>query len=285
MQDTISLNDHYERYSIGVLGRDELEVLIFETIRKEIRSVKLPGWTTDDYEDYLSWLYPRINRAISTYRETGSSFETYIGTLMRLTIKEYRSRQARDYINETVAWNVSNSDMFAFENAPEYDEILPVGEADKNDRTAKNTRQVLILVLKCCNYVSADFLERISLRLGVEKDVLENMINRLKDDSVRRLKNKELLQEKINRLLCRCMVYEKNLPSVTDETAFQRLNERIERGRKRLAKMRVKLTLMRSDPSNSQIAQLLGISKSTVDSALHILKTRGNNTRNTNILN
>ena len=285
MQNTISLNDYYAHYLVGLLGREELEILVFETIRKEIRSIKLPIREAEDYDDYISWLYPKICKAIDTYRETGSSFESYIGTLVRMTVKEYRNHQVRDYINETVAWNISSTDMFVSESIPEYDEDPSTESIKKITRNSKNSRQLLILVLKCCNFVSDDFLKRVPPRLGIEADVLENMINRLKDDSVMCIKKKELLQEKINRLFCRCMVYEKTFLSISDETVFQRQKDRLERGRKRLLKMRIKHAKMRTGPSNSQIAQLLGISKGTVDSALHTLKKNWRDPLDKNILN
>ena len=289
MQNTISLNDHYAHYSIGALGREELEVLIFETIRKEVRSIKLPIWEAEDYDDYISWLYPRICKSIDAYRETGSSFENYIGNLVRLTVKEYRNRQVRDYINETVAWNIGSADMFVSENTIEYDEDISTENTEEINGAEKNPRQLLILVLKCCNFVSADFLKKVSPRLGIEEDVLENMINSLKNDSVMRIKNRELLQEKINRQFCRCLVYERTFLSITDETVFQRQKRKLELGRNRLIKLRIKHAKMRTDPSNFQIAQLLGISKGTVDAVLYTLKTRWkNNLENTldnNMLN
>jgi len=288
MLNTIPLNNHYVHYSTGLLGRKEFEVMLFEKIGKDIRSFNLSGWEKEDYEDFISWLFPRICKAIDTYRETGSSFEAYVGTLARLSAKEYHNRKMRDLVNETVAWGVGVTEMFTSESAPEYNEgqECPIEEkTDEKTGIVKNPRQLLILVLKCCNSVSADFLERVSPRLGIETDVLDDMINCLKNDSVRRIKKIELMREKINRLFCRCMVYEKNLLSVTDETAVQQLKERLERGRNRLARMRMKLSKMRSDPSNSRIARLLGISKGTVDSALHSLKTQWNNNRNKIILN
>jgi len=51
---------------------------------------------------------------------------------------------------------------------------------------------------------------------------------------------------------------------------------RLERGRERLANLRERLAKRLPDPSNSQIAKLLGISKGTVDSVLYRLKVLGN---------
>jgi hypothetical protein len=274
MRNTISLNDHYALYSAGLLEKKDFEVLLFKTIREELRNTNRPGWETEDCDDYMSWLYPRIGKAIHTYRETGSSFEVYIGTVVRLSVKEYLARRTRNYVAESVAWNTSFSDMCVSENAPEYE--CTVEEKTDRFETAQNPRQLLILVLKCCHYVSADFLDRISSRLGMEAGELSGMIDAMKEYRVERIKKLELLREKINCLFCRCMVYERNLSLMTNESTIRRTKERLERGRNRLAKMRLQLSRLRPDPSNAQIAKLLGVSKGTVDVSLFTLKKNWN---------
>jgi FixJ family two-component response regulator len=85
------------------------------------------------------------------------------------------------------------------------------------------------------------------------------------------------LQSKINRQFYRCIFMERTLRVAVEETAaIQRMRIRLERGRERLAKMRERIAGMRIDPSNQQIAKLLGISKGTVDTTLHALKLQWN---------
>ena len=278
MQNVKSLNDQYSLYSTGLLEKKDFEAFVFQTIRKELCKTGLPGRKNEDCDDYLSWLYPRISNAIGKYRETGSSFEAYIWTLLRLTAKEYISRQTRNYIAETVAWNMNSYDMFVSENEPVYE--CAAEEDTEKIKTAQNPRQLLILVLKCCHHVSIDFLDRISLKLGIDPDELNSLINKMKEYRIQRMKNIDLLQGKINCLFCRCMVYERNISSMINEVTIQQMKEKLERGRERLAKMRQKLSQMHPDPSNAQIARLLGISKGTVDVSLFTLKKKWNGKNN-----
>ena len=144
MSNTISLNDLYTNYMAGLLDRKKLEAAIFETVRENVHDLCIPGWKKEDYDDFLSWLYFRICRAIGTYRETGASFETYIGALVRMTAKEYRVRLIRDYTEESAAWVTQIPDMYVCEHEPEYDE-----QVTETPVKLKNPRQVLILLLKC----------------------------------------------------------------------------------------------------------------------------------------
>jgi DNA-directed RNA polymerase specialized sigma24 family protein len=286
MRKIISLNGHYDRYSAGLLEKKDFEVLLFNAIREEISDTNLPGWEKGECDDYMSWLYPRISKAIDTYRETGSSFEVYIRTMVRLTIKEYFVRRTRSHVAESVAWNTSVSDMYAFDNEPEYDCTVsekPGEEKTDRSETVKNPRQLLILVLKCSNYISDDFAEKISSRLGIPHGELSGMINLMREKRAERIKKLELLREKINSLFCRCMVHEKNLSLMTNETAVLQTKKRLERGKNRLAKMRQKLSRLRPNPSNAQIAKLLGISKGTVDASLFYLKKQWNRKNKNNL--
>jgi uncharacterized CHY-type Zn-finger protein len=102
------------------------------------------------------------------------------------------------------------------------------------------------------------------------------MIERLKQMHEKRTLDIIALREKINNQFYRCILYEKKLQTVMPESPHaQRLRKKLRIGRNRLEKTRRKLAHSRIDPSNSQIAQLLGISKGTVDSVLYNLRLQG----------
>jgi len=270
MQNTISLNGFFADYSAGLLEKKKLEGEIFRAIKEDVR--RLANWNREDNDEYLSWLYPRISHAIGAYRETGSSFETYIGALVRMTTKEFRSRKARTYLAESAAWMSVFPDMYTSEEPPEYacieEEVRP---------KPVNSRQLLILILKCCCCVSDDFLERAAHRLGIPGEELDRMVSFLRKLREKRERCNVLLQEKVNYQFYRCMFYEKRLKSLPENSiAAQRIRDKLERGRERLVNMRERLAKRLPDPSNHQIAKLLGISKGTVDSVLYRLRSLNN---------
>jgi hypothetical protein len=273
MKYLLTLNELYEKYTDGLLTKEALEGAIFRIIKKNIYRLGLSGWNREEREDFISSLYPRISRAINKYQETGSSFEIYINTLIRLSAKEYCANAARSYVKETAAWITQIPDMYAAENETEYHEHFRA----KTEEPAKikNPRQLLILLLKCSNHVSTDFLEKVSPRLGIEPAALNVMIDRLKRQREKRTTEVSLMRERISSQLYRCIFYQKELETLTEDTiTAQRLKKRLEHGRIRLKKMRRRLTRAHLNPSNLQIAKLLGLSKGTVDSVLYNLKAQ-----------
>jgi len=288
MQIILTLNELYARYAAGLLTKKVFESAIFKIIKKNMCQLGLAGWNREERDDFISSLYPRISRAIDKYQETGSSFEVYINTLVRLTAKEYCANAARSYAKETAAWITQIPDMYVCENEMAYDDHFeadaeepavepaenPEGKTENPAEKLKNPRQLLILILKCCNYVTADFLDKVSPQLGIRPENLSAMVDRLKKQREKRITEYSLLRERVSTQLYRCIFYQKELEALTENNIIaQRLKKRLEHGRIKLKRMRRRLAHARLDPSNLQIAKLLGLSKSTVDSVLHTLKS------------
>jgi DNA-directed RNA polymerase specialized sigma24 family protein len=273
MYQTYALNDLYAQYAAGLLDKKEFEGIVFKKVQDNAHRFGMPGWNREDSDDFLSWLYLRISRAINTYQETGSSFETYIGNLVHLSAKEYRSRQIRGYFQESAAWIAHIPEMYVCEHEAEYHDH----DTEKTEDRAgiKNPRQLLILILKCSSHVSPDFLEKIAPRLGMDSQILFQMIDRLKEMREKRDRDILLMRERVNRQFYQCILLEKKLQSAEAGSIIaQRFQKKLEQRRSRLLKTRNRLLRTRLDPSNQQIARLLGVSKGTVDSVLYNLRTR-----------
>lgn len=271
MHHSASLNDLYAEFTAGSLEKSELEEAVFKMLGR--KNHHFTHITREDYEDYISWLYPRISNAITAYRETGSSFQTYIVRTVHLTEKEYRLRLMRKNISETTAWGTQIHEMCANEHEPHYDMIAEAfpGKTEK----VRNPRQMLILTLKCCNYISEDLLEKIAFKLKIEADVLRTMIERLKELRLKRERRIALLRDSAACQFFRCVMNEKTLRILPENSIkAQKIKMRLERGRIRLRKMRARLARLRPDPSNAQVAEILGISKGTVDASLYALKSK-----------
>jgi biotin operon repressor len=283
MQNTITLNELYADYSTGLLKKDDFEVAIFKVLQDDIYLRNMTGLNKEEHDDFISWLYFRLGRAIDSYRETGSSFEKYIGSMIRLTAREYKSRQIRDYFAESAAWITQLPEMNVHEEAPEYNEFgsLETKEAANLSEILKSPRQLLILILKCCTYISSEFLDKIMPKLDISREALNGMIGNLKEQRKKREIETKLLRERVNCWFYRCILYEKKIRTMAEgSNAEKRTQDKLERGRARLNKMRNQLAKIRLDPSNYQIARLLGISKGAVDAVLYNVKSRWNSSRN-----
>jgi hypothetical protein len=260
----------------------------------DLRQFKLDRWRQDDRGDFLSWLYPRLSKAIDTYRDTGASFETYMGAMIRWASKEYRSRRADIKAAEHAAWMIQMPDQYACQPEPRYHENggqeTEQGPSQSRSKTGSDikagSRQLLILILKCYCYVSDDFLDRIAPLAGIEKELLKEMVDKLR---VLRLKRDEQLRYMRERVYCqfyRCIVYERRIAAMPENSVIlARMQMRLLKARQRLAAMRKRLAGIRPEATNRQIAEIIGVSKGTVDSSLYVLKSRWNNNPELSILN
>jgi DNA-binding CsgD family transcriptional regulator len=271
MQELICLNDLYRQYTLGNLDKKKFEGLIFKSVMDNYEKFHLYDWDKDECIDYLCWLYPRLSRAIDNYRETGASFENYIYAMIRWSAKEYRFRLADHFTTEYAAWMLHVEDMQVREIEPEYDEE----NSGTKQIPPSNPRQLLILLLKCYYFVSDDFLDRIVPLLGMEKEQLCQMIEKLRIMRVKREDEIFYLRERIYCQFYRCITFEKRLNAVEESSAhYAKMQSRIKRARERLETMRNRLSRIRLEPTNRQIAEILGISKNSVDSHFHALKNR-----------
>jgi RNA polymerase sigma factor (sigma-70 family) len=282
MHQTPTLNEMHSRYVDGKITRKEFESFIFKNVIKKFSNSRLKHWEHDESADFTSWVYLRIRTAIDSYCDTGSSFETYLGTMLRWAAREYRFRAISSRVTEYTAWAVRMPEFCVHEPKTEY---LPDYGEEGSESTEdaiqenpefqkiKNPRQLLMLILKCYCYLSDDFIERVAPRVGIEKGELKLLVDKLRQARVKRDKVLHDLRENINCQYYRCIIFERKL-SVTPENscAALRMQIRLEKARRRLDAMKKRMEKLRPVATNRQVADALGLSKGTVDSALHNLK-------------
>jgi hypothetical protein len=270
MRDNLPLSKLMTRYSLGLISRKELEGHVFKFVLDNHQEFRPYKWTEEDYRDFVCSFYPRLSRAIDNYRETGSSFDAYISSMVRLGIRETRARKMDRHIAEYACWEAKALDEAAVQEAEEvYNEPEPAfGEVI-------NPRQVLVLLLKSYHYMSQDFLERISPALNMDVEKIKDLIDGLRDLRLKREENIRALQERIYTQFYRCIVFEKKLKSAAQDSARREtLQRRLSRGRKRLQSMRERLAKMKTAASNRQVAQVLETAKGTVDAHMFNFKMK-----------
>jgi hypothetical protein len=278
IMDQKSLNDIYSEYLLGRIKREEFEGIIYTYLFNNQNKTCINYWEQDKYEDFISWFYPRLKNSIDSYKEIGASFEAFLYKYMLISSKEYHVRTTTNAVIEYSAWSARVPDMYAYEELPVYTinntkEVIT--KMIVGTRGRKNTRRILALILKCYYYVSDDFAEKIAPLIGIDVKELMEMLNKIR--RIRRDKDDNIyfLKERIYCQFYRCIVYEKRLSLMRENTlAYEKLLHRLEGARLRLDKMRKRITSIRTEASHKQIAEVIGITKGTVDASLYRLKAR-----------
>ena len=283
------LNDLHFQYVNGKIGRNEFESLLFSYFLSNQNKTCLSHWNRDEYEDYISWFYQRLKKVIDSYKDIGSSFEAFMGKFLLISSREYRVRITTNSVIEYSVWSSRVSEFYAHEEPPYYlpennRNILEKLIEEQNGR--KSSRRILALILKCYYYLSDDFIDKIAPKIGVKKNELSAMM-----ENIRKIRQKKddkiyLMKERIFSQYYRCAVYEKRLVYIQPNTvSWEKLNIKLIRARKRLEGMRKRLSMIRTEASNSQIAEVIGVKKGTIDASLYMLKTKLNLLSDKSMLN
>jgi len=271
-------NDLYSEYSAGEIERSEFEGLIYRYFINHQSKTNIAHWKKAEYEDFVSWFYPRLRKAIDSYCPKNISFDSYIKKIWSVSAKEYRVRITINSVTEYSAWSIQVPELYAHEETPVYtcenrDDVLSKLIFDYKGR--KNPKQLLALILKCYCFVSDDFIDRIAPKLDMDGEKLKAMVDKLRE--TRRTRDDELylMRERIYCQFYRCIVYEKRLVFLQENThAWSILKNKLVKARERLEKMRIRLSKIRTDATNKEIANVIGTSKGSVDAGLHRLKVK-----------
>ena len=283
-----TLNKLYCEYSSGKLKRADFEGSIYKYLIYNQEKTSISHWKRNEYEDFVSWFYPRLQTAINSYKETGSSFEAYIAKYLLVSAREFYVRNAANSVIEYSIWSARISDMYIHEESPLYIAENPGSSAPVYNKTEdlitqlilekkgrKNTRRILALILKCYYYVSENFAQRIALAAGIDSKELTEMLSKIR--KIREKKDDEiyLIKERIYCQYYRCIVYEKRLSLFEENSiAHEKLKQRLEKAKQRLESMRKRMMSIRMEATNKQVADVIGITKGTVDASLFRLKTQ-----------
>ncbi|MDR1029987.1 MAG: hypothetical protein LBL76_03840 [Treponema sp.] len=269
MQELVYLSELLNQYTQGELAKKEFEGRIFTFILKNHHRFHLFDWDKDTCADFLSWFYPRMSRAIDTYKDIGASFEAYIGSLVYWSAREYRSRQAAHDLTEYAFWEARAEDMNFCESDPVYLEPLPA------IKPVSNPRQILILLLKTYCFLSDDHISRIAPAIGIEKAQLRHLIDELRKRRLERDEERRGLNERTQCQYYRCIVFEKKLEAALEGSIqYEKIKGQMERAKTRYKTMRKRLASMSHYATNREIAEVLGIPKGTVDSSLYAIKRK-----------
>lgn len=274
MDNDLPLSALLAEYQEGNIGRKELEGRIFTYIVENGERFNLRNWKQEDIIDLLCGIYSRITSAIDKYDCTGASLDAYIGTMIGWCVKEHKSRERTHRLIEKSCWTSLAIEMEAREEEAEYLEMEP----QEPFKPISNPRQALILLLKSYNYVSDDFIRRAAPALGIPKETLIRLVDRIRQRRLDRDEECLHMRERIYRQYYRCLISEKRLEGMNPSSpGYSNMREYLKRSRELLGRMRKRYQMVRANASNRVVAEVLGVPKGTVDSNLSAVKAKWNN--------
>ncbi|MCX7655185.1 MAG: hypothetical protein N2Z76_01525 [Treponemataceae bacterium] len=267
----------YRQYHEGKIERSILERSIFSLICAFPARFRLAHMSYEERLDILSELFPYIRRAIEQYKDVGSSFSAYLYTWIQWGVKGYQRSEKKSKTIEELYWKVT------YETEPMVAEpvcIEDAGELPQREVTIcnfqgkkLNKQYLLFLVLKCYRHISDDFARRIAQRLGMEEQTLFSLLEKIKKLRERHDAWVDTLIERKHCYALRILLLKRELAHLDiSESKKKMLENRLTKLEQKLQALTRRCQSLRLSASNSEVAQVLGLPKGTVDSGCYLLK-------------
>jgi hypothetical protein len=142
-------------------------------------------------------------------------------------------------------------------------------------KPVNNPRQALLLLLKSYYFISEDFIDRAAPAIGMTKEKLKCLIEQVRNMRLHHDETLKKVQDHIHTLYYRCITFESWMnASAAGSARYERLKIRLERARRRLVSLRKRFKRMRAQPTNKQVAEILGLPKGTIDSNLFAIRIK-----------
>lgn len=286
------LNDRYLQYLKGQLSfqsiKEEVILATYQIIKSKLHLKE------DDLHELLLSFYPRINDIILKYRKGAKKFYNYLILMLNYHYKDFNKRKLRkslQYIidikthidsyekemnDETFDQDlIQNNIKTIFQKTPGANckqlEVYDNEQTYTKNIKTKVKKQMTILLLKQHNRMNASEINQFSELFDLPKIKINHYIllgeimtydRKMKYRSVCEIRNNrfnklQLLRHKLITEESEYRQTELVIKIKTEENQVDSLNARIRK---------IKL-----DPSNKEIANILGIPKGTVDSVLYHL--------------
>ncbi len=250
--------------------------------------------------DLIGGFYHRIGRLVGRYRPRERGFGPYLATSLRY-FKRARDIEERDKsfresecmiralptergddANATASEASSGRDPG--DGADSGSEAPPRGrdflasispDATRSASVESTGKRILFLALKCAFSLTEEHIDRLGTITGTGSAHLKSRIEALRVLASERIKRREIqirVRDKVFSGLC---YYEGRAKAENDPERRREWEVLAERYRMRFSRARERVRAVQADPTNEEIALVLGLPKGTVDSGLHYLKKRG----------
>ena len=280
--ETYPLEALYQEMREGRMSKRELEEAIFQFIFKNLGRYGLWYRNKDDCMDFVCSTYPLISASIDRYRDTGSSFDAYIAAQLRYARRREADRKRNTEAFEEVYGNDGAREFEVREKQAAYRaEAAAAGpdkEEEKREAEAKKVlgkRQAIFALLKAYYFAGDDLVRKVAAHAEVSEEYLHGRIQALKEvRESKEWRHREALRHAHGHYY-RCLAYERKMRDIDSSgSAYRKLAGKLERGRVLVEKARKRLARIRTGATSREIAEVLGTSKGSVDSALFVLRRK-----------
>ena len=281
----------YENFEKGKISKEEIKKQTLEIVFKEKKYFRLYNLDNDFESEVLIMLNSQLDRILTTFDSTKSSYSTYIVYVVE-TIKKniylktvkYKSQEAA-----LIKYASKEQESYLSEQTPEYninkDKLNINFNKLVNEYSSKNLStklKVLVLILKSCNYLTDNHLTQLSDEYNIPIMEINALVKIAKKQMQNKIIKNQIMNIRKNRLYILKNRYMNQLIFLENKSLIRnQIEKSLDFTNKTLSEYNSKNQEKAISPSNSDIGKILNIPYHRVNAFLtSINKKYGKNYKN-----
>lgn len=238
-------------------------------------------WDQDRCSDFFEFVYPRIKKMADTFVFNGYPFEAYANISLRHLMNSFVHRKKMEELKETLfyqlcaAGSMGEDSFYKIHDNFNYEVHKPVPVYNKKLGQQRTRRRLFFLALSDPDSLDDSSIEQLASVTGYDAEYISRCCLAVKErirekrDIVRRLK------EKKNGYYFQVLVLQETIMEEPDKEKRIWLSERIRKLRLRIERLSKQIEIKTSClVTHQDLAQVLGVSKGTVDSSIFYLQRK-----------
>lgn len=277
-----TLTDMVLNYQKGLLSFDAISGHISLYVYDYPRRTK--RWTQDLCSDFFVFVHPRLKKIADSFVFSGTPFEAYLNVSLKHQMNSFISKIREKEVKETLFCKMCASGSLEEEDSfyRIYDTFnYEISEPAVKYRTrigqARTRRRLFFLALSHPDQLDDAAIDRLAASTGYSPDYISSCCLAIKEKVQDKREALQRLRERKNGLYFQILVIQDRIMNETDPEKRIWLEEQVHRLRQRIERVSNKILAKSAClVSHQDLADVLGISKGTVDSSLFYLKRKGN---------
>lgn len=254
------------------------------------------GLDEDDCSDFYCLFYPELRGLVTRFVYRGRPFEVYLRVTMKWRLRSFSSRckhtrLCKRVLEEEISWASEGEPRYENGDAaspPDREEVAEqeasltaidptarrILRIDGNNRISDRVirKRVLFLAMMGAATMTQEMIARVAYLTGENVTWLEDRFNELRARIAARHRRVEHLRERRNLHFFRICCIQAQISAVEDVALRRGLFEAMIREKTFLANTLEEISRVRAAPAHSDIADILGVPKGSVDSGLFYLR-------------
>jgi RNA polymerase sigma factor (sigma-70 family) len=242
------------------------------------------GLDEDACGDFYVYFQPRLLRLLARFKDQGKPFESYLCSVLSWQLKNFARERRRSERGWKAALRLEAADQAGQcaepEEEPETGPSTP-GFPDEAELRLRgllerecDRRNLLLLALKCLHSLTPERVGALCSLTGLSEDRLAGYVSSLRACTEPRQRRLRVFRERRNRAFSQARLLEAEISEETDPARRECLRARLARTRRRMRTAIQRMSRVLVNPTNREIAEVMGIPKGTVDSGLYWLKRK-----------